>query len=65
MGSVAKKKDPKLWAKLKPEVTKGGNPGQWSDRKAQLVTQEYKKRGGQYEGIQPEGKSLGTQPALL
>lgn len=28
----------------------GGNPGQWSARKAQLVAQEYKKRGGGYRG---------------
>lgn len=28
----------------------GGKPGQWSARKAQLVAQEYKKRGGKYRG---------------
>ena len=29
---------------------KGGNPGQWSARKAQLLALEYKKAGGGYTG---------------
>jgi hypothetical protein len=29
---------------------KGGKPGQWSARKAQLVALEYKKAGGGYSG---------------
>jgi len=29
---------------------KGGNPGQWSARKAQLLALEYKKSGGGYSG---------------
>ena len=32
------------------ESSKGGNPGQWSARKAQLVALEYKKAGGGYTG---------------
>jgi hypothetical protein len=28
--------------------TKGGDPGEWSARKAQLLAREYKKRGGGY-----------------
>ena len=28
--------------------TKGGNAGQWSARKAQLLANEYKKAGGGY-----------------
>jgi hypothetical protein len=28
---------------------KGGNPGQWSARKAQMVAQQYKKSGGGYK----------------
>lgn len=28
--------------------SKGGNPGQWSARKAQLLASEYKKAGGGY-----------------
>lgn len=27
---------------------KGGNPGQWSARKAQMLAQQYKKKGGGY-----------------
>ena len=53
MAKIAKKTDPKLWDKVKTEVTKGdkgGKPGQWSARKAQLSTQEYKAEGGGYEG---------------
>lgn len=30
--------------------SKGGRPGQWSARKAQLVAQAYKKAGGGYTG---------------
>jgi len=38
---------------------KGGNPGQWSARKAQLATQRYKKSGGGYSGPKTEAqKSL-------
>jgi hypothetical protein len=38
---------------------KGGEPGQWSARKSQLLTQEYEKRGGGYKGEQDEDqKSL-------
>ena len=28
---------------------KGGNPGQWSARKAQMMAQQYKKAGGGYK----------------
>ena len=39
--------------------SKGGKPGQWSARKAQLLAQEYKKKGGGYKGERTEGqKSL-------
>ena len=53
MSGTAKKTDPKLWDKVKTEVTKsskGGKPGQWSARKAQMATAEYKKEGGGYAG---------------
>ena len=53
MAGTAKKTDPKLWDKVKSEVTKGdkgGKPGQWSARKAQLAVHDYKSEGGQYEG---------------
>lgn len=29
--------------------TKGGDPGEWSARKAQLLAAEYKKAGGGYK----------------
>jgi hypothetical protein len=29
--------------------SKGGKPGQWSARKAQLLASEYKKKGGGYQ----------------
>ncbi|RAH71067.1 uncharacterized protein BO66DRAFT_372606, partial [Aspergillus aculeatinus CBS 121060] len=43
--------DPELRQEVKEEVQqgdKGGKPGQWSARKAQLTAQEYKSRGGDY-----------------
>ena len=48
-----KKTNPKLWDTVKKKVTaadKGGKPGQWSARKAQLAVGEYKAEGGGYEG---------------
>ena len=53
----AKKSDPELWETVKDEFMqsdKGGDPGQWSARKAQLAVQEYKKRGGSYEDDGPD-----------
>jgi hypothetical protein len=39
--------------------SKGGKPGQWSARKAQLVAQQYEKAGGGYKDGKSEGqKSL-------
>lgn len=49
--------DPKLRERIKARIqkgSKGGKPGQWSARKAQLVAQEYKKAGGGYRGTQGE-----------
>jgi hypothetical protein len=45
--------DPELRELIKEEIKesdKGGKKGQWSARKSQLLTQEYEKRGGGYEG---------------
>ena len=44
---------PKLRERLKNKImagSKGGKPGQWSARKAQLLAQEYEKAGGGYRG---------------
>lgn len=38
----------RLFEKIKARG-KGGNPGQWSARKAQLLASEYKKAGGGYK----------------
>lgn len=52
MAATAQKTDPALWEKIKAEVTagaKGGGPGQWSARKAQLAVHDYKAAGGGYK----------------
>lgn len=53
---------PELRERLKKKVmasTKGGDAGQWSARKAQLLAAEYKKAGGGYSGSKTgEQKSL-------
>ncbi len=36
-----------LFKKIKAG-SKGGDPGEWSARKAQLLAREYKKKGGGY-----------------
>ena len=61
MSGTAEKTDPELWDKVKEEVTegdKGGRPGQWSARKAQLATNAYKKEGGGYKGGKSEDNHL-------
>lgn len=53
MATTAEKTDPALWEKVKAEVTagaKGGEPGEWSARKAQLAVHDYKAAGGGYKG---------------
>ncbi len=55
--STAKKKDPKLWAAVMAKVkagSKGGDPGEWSARKAQLAVRLYKAQGGGYVGPKKE-----------
>lgn len=49
--------DPQLRVRLKDEIVagdKGGKPGQWSARKAQLLAAEYEKAGGGYLGEKDE-----------
>ena len=53
MTDTAEKTDPKLWDTIKNKVEagdKGGKPGQWSARKAQLAVHDYKAAGGGYKG---------------
>jgi hypothetical protein len=55
---------PKLRAKLKDQIQagdKGGKPGQWSARKAQLLVREYEKAGGGYTSA---GRKSDTQEHL-
>jgi hypothetical protein len=59
--SSAKKSNPSLWKRIVSEVksgSKGGNPGQWSARKAQLAVARYKKSGGGYSGKKESSNSL-------
>jgi hypothetical protein len=61
MAGTAKKTDPKLWESVKLKITKGskgGEPGQWSARKAQMAVAEYKKQGGGYEGRKSKDNHL-------
>lgn len=53
----AKKKNPELWKRIVARVkadSKGGDPGEWSARKAQLAVTQYKKSGGSYVGPKKE-----------
>ncbi|HEY0111299.1 MAG TPA: hypothetical protein VGB67_16790, partial [Fibrella sp.] len=55
--------DPALRERLKEEIKageKGGKEGQWSARKAQLLTHEYEKEGGGYK----EDKKTESQKQL-
>lgn len=59
---MSKYTKPELRERIKARIMagdKGGRPGQWSARKAQLVAQAYEEAGGGYRG----GKS-GTQKSL-
>ncbi len=50
---MAGRTDEPKWKRIVASVkagSKGGNPGQWSARKAQLATLRYKKSGGGYSG---------------
>ena len=41
-----------LYQRIKRQVTagsKGGKPGQWSARKAQMLAKQYKAKGGGYK----------------
>jgi hypothetical protein len=50
-----------LWDRIKNKVqqgSKGGLPGQWSARKAQLLVKEYKDKGGKFTGEKSRNNSL-------
>tara|TARA_A100001391_G_scaffold162072_1_gene121036 strand:+ start:59 stop:472 length:414 start_codon:yes stop_codon:yes gene_type:complete len=53
-----------LYQRIKRQVTagsKGGKPGQWSARKAQMVTQKYKAKGGGYKGAKNQAQRALTK----
>tara|TARA_Y100001937_G_scaffold94629_1_gene128361 strand:- start:1813 stop:2208 length:396 start_codon:yes stop_codon:yes gene_type:complete len=57
----ATKTKPKLWKRIVASVksgSKGGRPGQWSARKAQIATARYKKAGGGYRGKKSSSNKL-------
>lgn len=59
--ATATKRDPAKWNRIVSSVkagTKGGDPGEWSARKAQLATQQYKASGGSYVGPKSANNSL-------
>lgn len=50
-----------LWRRIVEEVRRGGKgglPGQWSARKAQLAVRRYKDAGGGYRGRRSRSNSL-------
>jgi len=52
--------NPGLRERIKDRIMaggKGGAPGQWSARKAQMVAQAYKAQGGSYKGGPSKGQS--------
>jgi hypothetical protein len=60
-GETARRSHPALWAEVVREVTagdKGGKPGQWSARKAQLAVALYKAAGGGYVGAKSPANAL-------
>ncbi len=61
MTTIAIKSNPRLWEKIKNRVkrgSKGGLPGKWSARKAQLSVKLYKMYGGKYKGSKSSSNSL-------
>lgn len=51
----------KLWKSVVSRVksgTKGGDPGEWSARKAQLAVKIYKEKGGGYSGAKSSSNKL-------
>jgi hypothetical protein len=60
-GEKARRSQPALWEEVVRAVTagsKGGLPGQWSARKAQMAVAAYKAAGGGYVGPKSPSNSL-------
>lgn len=59
--SSAKRSNESKWKQIVAKVkagSKGGDPGEWSARKAQLATKQYKDSGGTYSGSKKSDNSL-------
>ena len=57
----AKRTNESKWKGIVAKVkagSKGGDPGEWSARKAQLATKLYKDSGGDYKGSKSSDNSL-------
>ena len=64
MSKTAKKTNQKLWDRIVSRVkagSKGGDPGEWSARKAQLAVSQYKKSGGGYSGSKERSVGADTR----
>jgi len=58
---TATRTNERMWQSIKRSVlkgSKGGLPGKWSARKAQIATRMYKSRGGKYKGRRSPQNSL-------
>lgn len=61
---MAGRSDEPRWKRIVASVkagSKGGNPGQWSARKAQLAVLRYKKSGGGYSGPKTKAQNSLTR----
>ena len=59
---------PQLRMRLRQRImagSKGGRAGQWSARKAQLLSQAYEQAGGGYTGPRTAAHRCATPPAAL
>lgn len=64
--TTARRADPALWEAVKAEIragSRGGKPGQWSARKAQLAVAAYKAAGGGYVGPKRADNALAAWTA--
>jgi len=64
----ATKTNPSKWKRIVAEVkagSKGGDPGEWSARKAQLATQKYKATNRAKAAGNKAGKQFVAQPKTI
>lgn len=58
---MTRRTDPALWEAVKAEIlagSKGGKPGEWSARKAQMAVRAYRAAGGGYRGPRDPDNAL-------